>query len=129
VDKNRSKELTKQELGRIKDLVFCLQHQHAQKKCQGRNYSFADEESCRDFDIFKEIKEDPLGTEVIKEYRILLYVGGPAVRIRGLLDSHGQPDSAVLEYQDWDTSWEAYPVTSDEEKILLQYASVFYPGD
>ena len=40
-----------------------------------------------------------------EEYEILLSWGGPAVRIVGRLDDYGEPDSAVLEFQDWGIPW------------------------
>lgn len=39
------------------------------------------------------------------EFAILLCTGGPAVRIRGYLDNHGNPSNAWVEYQDWGTPW------------------------
>lgn len=40
-----------------------------------------------------------------EEFQILLCTGGPAVRIMGELDHHGQPCRAWIEYQDWGTPW------------------------
>lgn len=62
------------------------------------------------------------------EYAILLTTGGPAVRIVGDLDTYYQPINARLEYQDWGTPWERYPITSDEEQVLLKFAEQFYYG-
>lgn len=39
------------------------------------------------------------------EYNILLCTGGPAVRIIGDLDATGKPESAHMEYQDYDIPW------------------------
>ena len=37
------------------------------------------------------------------EYEILLSTGGPALRIYGRLDRHGEPDlDPMLQWQDWD---------------------------
>ena len=64
------------------------------------------------------------------EYEILLCTGGPAVRIVGELDEHGQPDSAVLEHQDWGTPWtEAKGLTFFDSATLLRYAQFFYFGE
>ena len=91
-------------------------------------------------DPAERIHEDPLSVEVRSdwhspgdgndkptEYNILLCTGGPAVRIIGELDEHGQPETATIEYQDWFTPWERYGDTSDEEdEALLTYAQQFY---
>ena len=87
------------------------------------------------------IEEDPLSIEVRsgwhsmgeklepEEFCILLCTGGPAVRIIGDLDEHGQPDSPKLQYQDWFTQWEDYHLEDAEEEILLSYCNVFYFGE
>ncbi|MDD5510450.1 MAG: hypothetical protein PHI12_06555 [Dehalococcoidales bacterium] len=64
------------------------------------------------------------------EYKILLCTGGPACRIVGDLDEHGQPDRARIEYQDWFTPWiELVDITSEERDALLAYAQQFYFGE
>lgn len=63
------------------------------------------------------------------EYNILLCTGGPAVRITGQLDQHSQPDSAVIEYQDWGTPWTELQVPRSEELTMIKYAQQFYFGD
>ena len=87
--------------------------------------------------------EDPLSVEVRSdwhtpgdssdkstEYIILLCTGGPAVRIIGELNEHGQPETAELEYQDWFTVWVRYADASSEEyEALLTYARQFYYGE
>ena len=60
------------------------------------------------------------------EYKILLCWGGPAVQIIGTLDQHNQPDSARLQYQDWFTEWEDYPLNAMQRETLLTYASQLY---
>lgn len=81
------------------------------------------------------------------EYKILLCWGGPAVRIIGELDEHGEPESARLEHQDWGTEWTEYKPSSEMEpahsihladlrikadeamrSVLLTYARQFYYG-
>jgi len=64
--------------------------------------------------------------EAAAEYRILLSWGGPAARIVGTLDIHGQPESAVLEVQDWGTPWTEY--AAEDPEVLLRYAQFFYYG-
>jgi hypothetical protein len=56
-----------------------------------------------------------------------LSTGGPALRIRGELDEHKQPDRAWLEYQDWGTPWTQY--FDVEQDTLLQFCQVFYFGE
>lgn len=94
-----------------------------------------DADSCRE-----RIQESPLSVEVRsgwhapgaapeapEEFMILLSTGGPALRIMGDLDEHGQPTRAYLQYQDWGTPWTDYSEGSGE--ILLRWASVFYFGE
>lgn len=65
-----------------------------------------------------------------EEFAILLCTGGPAVRIVGRLDGHGEPERAWIEYQDWFTPWqELVDVTSEERDALLEYARQFYFGE
>jgi hypothetical protein len=93
-----------------------------------------DEDSAR-----QEIQESPLSLQVrsgwvspgeemeASEFEILLSTGGPALRIRGELDEHKQPDRAWLEYQDWGTPWTQY--FDVEQDTLLQFCQVFYFGE
>lgn len=87
------------------------------------------------------ISEDPLSVQVRSdwhtpgkeeapaEYEILLCTGGPACRIVGQLGQHQEPETAVIEYQDWFTPWETYHnTTGDEDAALLTYAQQFYFG-
>ena len=75
-----------------------------------------------------------------EEYMILLTTGGPALRLIGDLDEYGQPETARLEYQDWDPPWTEYnPGHHDDafkpedydayDSTLLAFASVFYYGE
>jgi hypothetical protein len=90
-----------------------------------------DEEEAR-----QRIYEDPLSVQVRsgwhspgappeapEEYEILLGTGGPATRIVGKLDEHGQPVTAHLQCQDWFKPWTEYQC---DEDVLLRYASCFY---
>jgi hypothetical protein len=82
------------------------------------------------------IREDPLECQVrsgwanqgedlvAEDFFILLCTGGPAVRIRGELDEHGEPTRARLEYQGWGTPWTQYFGASQE--TLLRYAGYFF---
>ena len=61
------------------------------------------------------------------EYELLITTGGPAVRIRGELDSYGEPRRAWLQVQGWGTPWTDYAAT--DEDVLLDYARCFYFGE
>jgi hypothetical protein len=68
-----------------------------------------------------------------EEYEILLCTGGPACRIYGKIGQYDEPETAVLQYQNWFTPWtDWYP--EDEKKIdevrctLLDYAQQFHFG-
>lgn len=58
------------------------------------------------------------------EFQILLCTGGPAVRIMGELDGHGEPRRAWLEVQDWGKPWTEY-YEPDAADVLLAYARCF----
>ena len=70
-------------------------------------------------------QDEPVDTE----FRILLCTGGPAVQIRGELNSYGQPCRAWLEYQDWGTPWTARINEPGDEDALLEYARCFWFGE
>lgn len=86
------------------------------------------------------IQEDPLTVEVrsgwntpgdhdmrAEEFQILLCTGGPAVRIMGELDEHGQPTRAWMEYSDWYKPWTQFFGASQD--TLLTYCREFYFGE
>ena len=99
------------------------------------------------------IQRDPLSVEVRsgwyepgsedrypEEFCILLSTGGPASRIIGTVNEHGEPETARLEVQDWGTPWEdvsRHVFASDLsfvdrlkiEPTLLAYAREFYFGE
>lgn len=91
-------------------------------------------------DAEQRIQEDPLSIEVRDdwmpvgaeadgptEFRILLATGGPAVRIIGVLNAHGEPIAAGLQTQDWFTPWTDY--READEAMLLTYCRCFYFGE
>ena len=92
-------------------------------------------------DARQQIQEDPLSIEVRSdwevagvdltpgEYMILLCTGGPAVRITGQLNDFKEPDSAVIEFQDWFTAWEEYPANREQKEKMIAYAKEFYFGE
>lgn len=63
------------------------------------------------------------------EYRVLLCTDGPAVQIVGKLNDYGVPESARIEYQDWETPWTTATIPYDDQRILIEYASTFYYGE
>jgi hypothetical protein len=91
-------------------------------------------------DVRERIQESPLSVEVRsgwcaskadmtpEEFCILLSTGGPALRIMGELDEHGQPSRAWLEYQDWGTPWTHHYVEGLAD-ALLTFAQQFYFGE
>lgn len=65
----------------------------------------------------------------IAEFEILLCTGGPAVRITGTLNQHGEPETARLEYQDWGTPWTEYvEYLKPADPALLRFSNQFYFG-
>lgn len=74
-----------------------------------------------------------------EEFEILLGTGGPATRIIGELDEHGQPTRARLQSQDWGTQWTDYRGTTSadgtqrehmpDDDTLLTYCRCFYFGE
>lgn len=89
------------------------------------------------------IQESPLSVEVRsgwcslaewadapqpEEFCVLLSTGGPALRIIGDLNHHGEPECPRLEYQDWGTPWtEAFGDWVDDD-ALLTYCQQFCFG-
>lgn len=70
------------------------------------------------------------------EYRILLCTGGPAVQIVGDLSEHGEPETAVMQVQDWFLPWTDFvpridgkPDRDASQDIMLAYARCFYFGE
>lgn len=64
-----------------------------------------------------------------EEFEILLSTGGPALRIFGDLDAHGQPDDCELQWQDWGTPWTPLHLDGNDLRALRIFASVFYFGE
>jgi hypothetical protein len=84
------------------------------------------------------IQEDPLSLEFRsgwtssrdemqpEEFCLLLETGGPAIRIIGEIDEHGEPSNPRLQAQDWFTQWTDYRDQDDD--TLLTYCRCFYFG-
>ena len=122
-DQERAKDQAKAQLDSIIEMVNDLNNAEDTEEAEQR------------------IQEDPLSVQVrsdwespsdnlkATEFNILLCTGGPAVRIIGDLDSYQYPETARLQYQDWFTQWEDYPLDQDEENALITYAQQFYFGE
>ena len=122
-DQERAKDQAKAQLNSIIEMVNDLNNAEDTEEAEQR------------------IQEDPLSVQVrsdwedpsdnlkATEFNILLCTGGPAVRIIGDLDSYQYPETARLQYQDWFTQWEDYPLDQDEENALITYAQQFYFGE
>jgi hypothetical protein len=135
---NETEERAEQQAGAqltsIEELVKCLEHAEecTDPVCGADRPNDVDEAR-------QAILDDPLSVEVRGEwhtpgaidacapyeYKILLCWGGPAVQIIGTLDTHNQPDSARLQYQDWFSEWTNYALTATEEETLIKYAQQF----
>lgn len=130
-EENRAKDQARAQLDSIIEMVTAV------NSAQEKNDE-SEEENAR-----LRIQEDALSVEVRTdwhcpgaekdnkptEYFVLLCTGGPACRIIGDLSEYCEPESARLEYQDWFTPWNDYPLTEDEEKAVLQYCREFYFGE
>src|SRR5262245_38130506 len=92
--------------------------------------------------FFTEQTNSRAATEPMKpaEYRILLCTGGPAVQIVGRLNEHCEPETAVMQVQDWFQPWtDFHPVFVERdagedthrthEDVLLDYARCFWFGE
>jgi hypothetical protein len=92
--------------------------------------------------IEQEAREQPLSIEVrsawhtpdeqpdeqLDEWRILLSTGGPALRLRGDFDRHGEPTDPAMEYQDWGTPWIEEDTDGDQQGALCWFAGLFFPS-
>jgi hypothetical protein len=117
-----------------RDLPRDLRKQLKEHGWDGSDYSAVTER------LETRIQEDPLSIEVggwwapgssadPSEFRILLCTGGPAVRIVGTLNRHGEPDGAEIEHQDWFTPWQSLETDSSDSAVLVWYANFFYYGE
>lgn len=138
--KDNAKNQAKAQLESIKEMVLELEAGQADEKNGNDSNGDRTEEAQRT------IQEDALSVEVRSkwhtpgaditdgscapdEYKILLCTGGPACQIVGKLDDFGEPETAVIQYQDWGTPWTEYRLTSEEEETVLTYARCFDYGE
>lgn len=75
---------------------------------------------------------DP-GGEIVgnpaEEYEVLLSTGGPALRIYGSIGRYGEPEDAMLQWEDWGTLWTDFCPDDFDCDVLLTFARQFYFGD
>jgi len=62
-----------------------------------------------------------------EEFMLLLSTGGPALRLIGDLDQHGEPRRCWLEHQDWFKPWAEYHGGTTE--ALEWFAGLFWYGE
>ena len=92
-------------------------------------------DAIRDCALSVEVRSDwhtPCDNNTINpvEYKILLCTGGPAVQITGVLSQYGDPETAIVQFQDWGTPWTDYrETTSEQDAAILTYAQQFYFGE
>jgi hypothetical protein len=131
---DRARQQAAVQLASIEELVTCLRHAEecTNTACGADCPHDVDEarEAITDDVLNVEVRTDWHGVGAIEackptDYKILLCWGGPAVQIVGSLDEYNQPDTARLQYQDWFTEWEDYPLTDEEAQTLLTYAQQF----
>lgn len=122
-DENRSTRQAEAQLESIRELVAAL-------RASGNEYEVSDEAQ-------QAIYDDPLAVQVRSgwadpgaelravEFMILLATGGPAVRLIGDLNEHGEPENVRMEHQDWDTPWTPYGPAKNDEAVM-EYVRQFY---
>ena len=88
-----------------------------------------------------EIYESPLSIQVRsgwtslnesfepEEFNILLSWGGPSLRIIGDLNEYKEPETPLLQFQDWFTKWEDLKINQQQYDALVWYCSQFYFGE
>ena len=66
-----------------------------------------------------------------RNFGSLLCTGGPAVRLIGTLNEHGEAETVTMQIQDWFQPWTDFvPETGDGgDGVLLAYARCFYFSD
>src|SRR3989304_3914771 len=109
-DTDRAESQAKAQLESIREMVAALE---ADEQIEGQDAREAIEEDPLSVEVRSDWHE-PGGDSDPGEYCILLCTGGPAVRIIGRLDTHSEPPSARLQYQDWGTPWIELILPHDE---------------
>ena len=130
-EENYALENAKSQLASIVEMVAELRKQEsAQDSDEARE---AAQNAIQEDPLLVEVRFDwyCLGTESDSrpaKFRILLTTGGPACQIVGTLDAHMQPESAIIQYQDWGVPWTDYARSCDNDS-LLEYCRQLYFGE
>jgi len=82
-------------------------------------------ESALDVSVRAGTWQSPGQELVADEYLIQVTTGGPACHVTGKLCQHKEPETAKIQYQDWDTPWTTLPTTDEQREMLLEYARQF----
>tara|TARA_R100000353_G_scaffold160470_1_gene120169 strand:+ start:586 stop:999 length:414 start_codon:yes stop_codon:yes gene_type:complete len=65
----------------------------------------------------------------LKEFKILLTWGGPALRVIGNLNQYKEPENIKMQFQDWGTYWTDFKITEEQQKALNWFCNCFYFGE
>lgn len=60
---------------------------------------------------------------------ILLTTGGPALRLLVELDVDAAPCGVELQWADWGTPWQCFPLTEAEDQAMAWFAEQFWYGE
>jgi len=123
---------------KLKSIMALMKKARHAEVCDGDDCPLTEKETYHDMDaIEEEIFNSPLSVEVSSgwtpvgekfkpvKYNLLMTTGGPAVRIVGDLDTDGIPATAELEYLEWGIPWTKYPLSSEEQKEIFEFALYF----
>jgi hypothetical protein len=128
---HRAEDQAKGQLSSIVEMVAALDAAAEKEDDDAREEA---EQTIREDALSCEVRGDwctpgEYGQDKPSEFRLLLCTGGPACQIIGELSEHGEPESAVIQYQDWFTPWVDHRLTSEEEETVLKYCRVFWFGE
>ena len=93
--------------------------------------------------IEEELREEPLSVQVgtdewvavgevlePSKFELLMSTGGPAMRVVGSINCHGEGCNAVVQWQDWFKPWTSFQATSRAQREALEwFCNLFYFGD
>jgi hypothetical protein len=134
-EKDHAEENARAWISSIVEMVAALTAAHDLENDDAQDAALANaEQTIRESVLSVQVRSgwyDPCGsTETSSapaEYEILLTTGGPACRIIGELNEHGDPTCAELQKQGWGTPWAR--VTESRRNALLTFAQQFYYGE
>jgi hypothetical protein len=91
--------------------------------------------------IVDELREQPASIQVksgwhdspsdfkAEQFKIELSGGGPATRIIGELDNHGEVWSVKPQHQHWGVPWTDLDIDKEQATAVKWFASLFYYGE